>query len=82
MSVKLEKINLEKGDSLQITFEGSQEKSVFISVDEDGNGQIEGSINCASKKFIIRINGIREVMRHGNSREIKKFLRRVEKFSA
>ena len=61
MSVKIDRISLERGDTLSIHCENSREHMIYIQVTEDDKFLISGPNNCNLLTFEITRKGIRKV---------------------
>lgn len=69
MSVKLDAIDLNRGDCMFIRFEGSVENSLFVKVDEQGLCTIQGPVNVNSKTFQVTTAGVQVIMSGDELRE-------------
>ncbi|MBW1813057.1 MAG: hypothetical protein JRJ39_05105 [Deltaproteobacteria bacterium] len=59
MSIKIDHIDLQKGDHLFVRFKGCVEHSLVISwLEKDELPTVSGPFNCKSKKFKVSIHGM------------------------
>lgn len=67
MSIKIEHIDLNKGEHVFIRFAGCVEHSLTISwFEKDDLPTVSGPFNCKSRKFSVSIHGMKEVKRYND----------------
>ena len=68
MSIKIDRINLQKGDHIFVRFAGSVEHSLTISWSEKDNlPTVSGPFNRRSKKFSVGIYGMELIEDEGKN---------------
>lgn len=60
MSIKVDKIEVARGESLMIYLGGSAEIAIAVRVDEDGTGHITGPMNENSRTLEVTVFGMKE----------------------
>jgi len=63
MSVRLARLSISCGESIQIGFEGSVENSVIVGIDKQGNAFVSGPMNANVRTVIVTENGMSEQLK-------------------
>jgi len=63
MSIRLARLSIGRGESIQIGFEGSVENSVIVGIDKQGNAFVSGPMNANVRTVIVTENGMAEQLK-------------------
>jgi len=58
MSVRLARLSISRGESIQIGFEGSVENSVIVGIDKQGNAFVTGPMNANVRTIVVTEEGM------------------------